>query len=172
VDDRERLDELVRQENATLVVVTTAYRGERAGCLVGFHTQCSIEPARVAVWISKANHTCRVALQAEHLAVHHLGREHLELARVFGERSGDDVDKFAECAVETGPADVPLLADCPDRVVGRRTSYFDDGGDHVCFVVEPLTVERSPGVGRPPLRLADASDLEPGHGATERPDET
>ena len=55
-----------------LIVVTTAEAGERAGCLVGFHAQSSIEPQRYCVWLSKANHTYRVALHSSHLAIHFL----------------------------------------------------------------------------------------------------
>ncbi|WP_255355718.1 flavin reductase, partial [Frankia sp. CpI1-P] len=39
-----------------MVIVTAAVPdGERSGCLVGFHTQCSIEPARYLLCISQAN---------------------------------------------------------------------------------------------------------------------
>ena len=44
------------------MLVVTAFDGrERAGCLVGFSTQCSIDPPRYLVCISTANHTARVA---------------------------------------------------------------------------------------------------------------
>ena len=59
-------DALMAQLDQPLVVVTTAAGDERAGCVVGFHVQCSIEPRRVAVWLSKANHTFRVSLFASH----------------------------------------------------------------------------------------------------------
>src|ERR1700734_861893 len=55
-----------------LIVVTTAEGHERAGCLVGFHAQSSMDPGRYAVWLSKANYTYRVALRATHLGVHFL----------------------------------------------------------------------------------------------------
>jgi flavin reductase (DIM6/NTAB) family NADH-FMN oxidoreductase RutF len=58
--------------DAQLIVVTTAEAQERAGCLVGFHAQASIEPARYCIWLSKANHTYRVALRSTHLAIHFL----------------------------------------------------------------------------------------------------
>ena len=58
-----------------LVVITAADGAERAGCLVGFHSQCSIGPDRYAVWLSKANHTYRVGMLAEVFAVHFLGAE-------------------------------------------------------------------------------------------------
>ena len=42
-------------------VVTAADGDDRAGCLVGFATQCSIDPPRFGVWLSKLNRTYRVA---------------------------------------------------------------------------------------------------------------
>jgi len=165
-DAREDFDALTERADTTMVVVTASYRGERGGCLVGFHCQCSISPARYAVWISKANHTCRVALQATHLGIHFLGAGDRDLARLFGERSGDEIDKFARCDTTEGRFGVPLLSSCPDRVVARRTTALDDGSDHICFVVEPVDAHR--GADRSPMRLGDVSDLVPGHAAEER----
>src|ERR1035438_6014175 len=76
-----------------LIVVTTAEGQERAGCLVGVHTQSSIEPARYCVWLSKANHTYRVALRSTHLAIHFLTSHDLALAELFGTQTGDRTDK-------------------------------------------------------------------------------
>ena len=39
-------DAMIAGLDAPLVVVTTASGGERAGCLVGFHSQSGIEPRR------------------------------------------------------------------------------------------------------------------------------
>ena len=50
--------DLIAQLDYPMIVVTTASAGERAGCLVGFHTQSSIDPERFAVWLSKANCPC------------------------------------------------------------------------------------------------------------------
>ena len=66
--------EIMRSRDADLIIVTTAEAGERAGCLVGFHSQSSMEPERYCVWLSKANHTYRVALRSTHLAIHFLSR--------------------------------------------------------------------------------------------------
>jgi flavin reductase (DIM6/NTAB) family NADH-FMN oxidoreductase RutF/anti-sigma regulatory factor (Ser/Thr protein kinase) len=160
------LDALTERADPTMVVVTASYRGERGGCLVGFHCQCSISPVRYAVWLSKANHTCRVALQATHLGIHFLGTDDLDLASLFGEYSGDEVDKFARCETTEGRHGVPLLSTCPDRVVAQRMTSMDDGSDHICFVVEPVDAHH--GAARPPMRRSDVSHLEPGHAAEER----
>ena len=61
---------IAKSFDPALVIVTTAAGDQRAGCVVGFHSQCSIDPLRYAVWLSKANLTYRVALLATHVAVH------------------------------------------------------------------------------------------------------
>jgi flavin reductase (DIM6/NTAB) family NADH-FMN oxidoreductase RutF len=153
--------------DAPMVIVTAGVREERAGCLVGFHAQVSIDPMRYAVWLSKANHTYRVALLARHVAVHFLDRDDHDLAELFGTRSGDDVDKFAECEWEPSDEGPPLLSRCPNRMLLRRTGLLDEGGDHVCFIGEPVEVRS---VGRfAPLRLSDVADLVAGHTVDERP---
>jgi flavin reductase (DIM6/NTAB) family NADH-FMN oxidoreductase RutF len=153
--------------DAALIVVTAAEAEERAGCLVGFHTQSSIEPLRYCVWLSKANYTYRVALRSTHLAIHFLTASDLPLAERFGTLTGDTVDKFAGVRVRPGPGGVPVLQDYPHWLVGRRTTLVDEGGDHVCLMTEPVAVH----TGGPfqPLRLSQASHLEPGHGNEERP---
>ena len=103
-----------------LIVVTTAEAGERAGCLVGFHTQSSIDPQRYCVWLSKANHTYRVGLHSSHLAIHFLSAADLPLAELFGTLTGDTVDKFAGLRVSPGAGGAPVLADCPNWLVARR----------------------------------------------------
>jgi flavin reductase (DIM6/NTAB) family NADH-FMN oxidoreductase RutF len=163
---QEQFDDIVASLDARMVVVTTAAGGERAGCLVGFHTQSSIDPPRYAFWLSKANHTYRVGLLATHFGIHFLSAEDAELAELFGTRTGDDVDKFAGLDVVTGPAGVPVLAHCPHRLVVRRIAELDEGGDHVCITSEVVETH-SPGRFSP-LLLSQVEHLNPGHEAEER----
>lgn len=160
-------DDIMASLNAPLVIVTAAFGDERAGCMVGFHTQSSIEVRRYCMWISKANHTYRVAVRSTHLAVHFLSTSdaHRSLATLFGSRTGDRVDKFSRCASSTEGHGIPILGDCPNHMVVRRTALLDEGGDHVCVVAEPVVVEC---VGPfTPLRLSDVEELAPGHEADE-----
>jgi flavin reductase (DIM6/NTAB) family NADH-FMN oxidoreductase RutF len=160
-------DDVVRNLDQAMVVVTTVASGERAGCLVGFHAQSSIEPNRYTVWLSKANHTCRVALRATHLGVHFLDRSQRDVAELFGTRSGDEVDKFTLCEWDEGHGGVPLVRAIANRFVGARVAVLDEGGDHVCYVVEPVAVETSGPFE--PLRLSHVVDLDAGHEPEERP---
>jgi len=158
------LDRLAGELDYPMLIVTTTSRtGERAGCLVGFHTQCSIHPLRWAVFLSVENHTYRCALDAEVLVVHFPAAGDHDIAEIFGSMTGDDADKFARSEWTSGPYGVPLLERCPNRFVGRVIDVIDDGGDHVCFVLDPIAVEH-PGT-LTPLTYQSTRDVSPGHPA-------
>jgi flavin reductase (DIM6/NTAB) family NADH-FMN oxidoreductase RutF len=148
-----------------MFVVTTARNGERSGCLVGFAGQCSIEPPRFCVWISKTNHTFRVAddgaTTAAVLAVHPLRAGDEPIARLFGETTGDDVDKFAQCSWEPGPKGVPVLSSC-DWFAGEVIDRID-GGDHVGYVLELLDGGSAAHHREPQLGYQAVADLDAGH---------
>jgi flavin reductase (DIM6/NTAB) family NADH-FMN oxidoreductase RutF len=162
-------DALAALGDPAMVVVTVAHGDERAGCLVGFHGQSSIEPRRYAVWLSKANRTLRVAVRATHLAVHLLVAGDHELAERFGGETGDEVDKFAGLAWRPGPGGVPLLDACPRRMVLARTTLLDAGGDHVLVVGEPVAAWAPDTAVLRPFRLDAARDIPPGHPPGDRP---
>ena len=149
-----------------MIVVTTAAGGERGGCLVGFHSQSSIDPSRYCVWLSKANHTYRLALRATHLAIHFLTEDDLALAELFGERSGDDVDKFTLTPSVPSLGGVPVLGACGRWTVVEKIALLDEGGDHVCISTQPVR-SRADGPYRP-LRLSAVAHLQPGHENDER----
>lgn len=158
----EAFNQLADRLSPLMAVVTTVASDQRSGCLVGFHSQCSLDPPRYAVWLSKANHTYHVAQHAEFLAVHFLTDGQHDLAELFGHRTGDEVDKFERCSWIRGPGGLPLLDQCPDRVVARKVDWVDVGGDHVCVVLDP--VDASTGDGTPHwLGLQQTTDIEPGH---------
>ncbi|MGV9950142.1 flavin reductase family protein, partial [Rhodococcus aetherivorans] len=119
METTEPFDALMAMLDPPMVVVTAAVGGERGGCLVGFHAQTSIAPGRYTVWLSKANHTYRLALRATHLGLHFLDRHDLALAERFGTLTGDEVDKFADLAVRCGPGAAPELTAHPHRMVVR-----------------------------------------------------
>lgn len=166
----DRLGAIATSLDPPMLVVTAASDHENAGCLVGFHSQTSIDPDRYGVWLSKANHTWRVAHLSTHLAVHFLHADDLDLARHFGTLTGDEVDKFAGVAHRLGPAGVPVLEACPHVLVGRRREVIDSHGDHSCVILESESVSWPSVTGERfrPLRLSEVDHLSPGHEAEER----
>jgi len=143
-----------------LIVTTVAPGGERSGCLIGFATQTSIHPPRFLVCLSQKNHTYGVALRATHLGVHVVPDDAQELAELFGGETGDEVDKFARCAWREGPHGVPLLDECPSRLVGEIL-WRRDAGDHDAFQLAPVWAQH--GGTEHELRFEEAKRIEPGH---------
>ena len=129
------------------------------GCLVGFATQCSIDPVRFLVCLSNKNKTYRLARDASHMALHVVPDDRADLADLFGGETADEVDKLARVEWSAGPGGAPLIAGCP-YVAGRLHERVDVG-DHVAFVLE---VEVEEGAAKP-LRFAHARTIDPGHEA-------
>ena len=145
-----------------MLVVTTAAPDERSGCLVGFATQCSIDPPRFLVCLSDKNHTTRVAAQANALAVHFLPDTAGHLAELFGSETGDRIDKFKRCRWHAGPAGLPILDECGRWFAGRVLER-QRLGDHIGHLLEPFEAARDDRTDTFAFRRAKR--LEPGHEA-------
>jgi flavin reductase (DIM6/NTAB) family NADH-FMN oxidoreductase RutF len=161
-DGRVALGRLAARTDTPMVIVTAAAPdGRRAGCLVGFWTQCSIHPPRVLACISKTNHTLPVATAAGVLAVHWLADDDRLLAELFGGETGDEVDKFERCSWRPGPDGVPVIDGVKGWVAGPVVGRFDVG-DHVAFVLDAAAgVAGDASAGQ--LGFQAVKDLEPGH---------
>jgi flavin reductase (DIM6/NTAB) family NADH-FMN oxidoreductase RutF len=155
-------DDLVGRLDYPMLVVTATDGLRRAGCLVGFASQCGIDPARYMVWLSKNNQTYTVARDCDRLAVHVLGRENRSLAELFGTVTGFDEDKFARCEWRHGPDGALVLADCPQWFVGRVLSWHDTG-DHAGVLLEPTAVGERADLGQ--LGFQSVRDLDAGNEA-------
>lgn len=153
--------EVVSILDAPIVVVTTADRGDSAGCLVEFSAQVSMDPQRYLVAISPKNATFRIACRADRIAVHLLSRDQLGLARLFGETTGDSVDKFGLCAW-TRVDGVPVLDAAPAWFVGRVLHQWPLG-DHVGFLLGFLRGTASAVAS--PLTASDVKGLSAAHQA-------
>ena len=132
---------------------------------VGFATQCSIDPPRFLVCLSKQNRTYRIAGTAEVLAV----RFHSPLTpwtsrQLFGGETGDRVDKFARCKWKRRTDGVPQLGRCRNRFVGNVVSV-QTSGDHVAFVLEPNELPPRRGHPGEQFPFHRARRIEAGHEA-------
>ncbi|MDI9913749.1 flavin reductase family protein [Rhodococcus sp. IEGM 1379] len=161
--DSGAFDKIVGLLDYPMFVVTTCVGGQQAGCLVGFASQISITPQRFLVGLSKNNRTYRTALDSEYLAVQLLPRRRGDIATLFGESTGDDIDKFAHCTWLRGPHELPILEYAAAWFSGRIIDKIDMG-DHVAFILEPETGS-APEELDDVITYSDVRGLEPGHRA-------
>jgi flavin reductase (DIM6/NTAB) family NADH-FMN oxidoreductase RutF len=147
-----------------MYIVTALVGEERDGCLVGFTTQCSIDPPRFLVCMSDKNRTTRLVERgrADALVVHVVPEDAQHIVELFGGETGDDTDKFERCEWTTGPEGIPLLADCPSWFAGRILERVPLG-DHIGHVLEPFDGEDASAGGWFPF--SRAKEMEPGHEA-------
>jgi flavin reductase (DIM6/NTAB) family NADH-FMN oxidoreductase RutF len=144
------------------VVTVRSDDAEMSGCLAGFVTQSSIHPPNFLVCISKENHTFGVAEAASGMGLHLLGSTQSDLARLFGEETGDDVDKFASCDWRLGSTGAPMLVECAVSLEGHVLGHFS-AGDHEAFLVRGVraVAGSQPGL----LTYRSGPPLQPGHPA-------
>ena len=150
--------------DSPMVLVTTRAGDEMDGCLVGFATQCSIDPSRYLVCLSKRNRTFELAQRASTLMVHTLHEDQRDraLARLFGEQTAYDADKLSLCDWETGPDGVRVIRGCDwfgGPVLGRTNL-----GDHVGFTFN-VQFGRAVRTGERYLKFTHVTDLAAGNPA-------
>jgi flavin reductase (DIM6/NTAB) family NADH-FMN oxidoreductase RutF len=155
-------ESIVGRLDYPMFVVTTSVGEERAGCLVGFATQCSIDPPRFLVCMSDKNRTTRVLEHGDAMVVHLVPEDAAHIVELFGGETGDDTDKFARADWRPGPEGLPLLADCPSWFAGRIVERMPLG-DHIGHVIDPFAGEDASAGGWFPF--SRAKEIEPGHEA-------
>jgi flavin reductase (DIM6/NTAB) family NADH-FMN oxidoreductase RutF len=155
-------NELVGELDYPMFIVTTRAGDELAGCLIGFATQCSIDPPRFLVCLSDKNRTTRLAQQADALAVHFVPSSADHLAKLFGGQTGDEVDKFAKCDWHEGAHGLPILNECDNwfaaAILDRRPV-----GDHIAHLLAPI--EAHTGTPLNEFTFHRARRIDPGHEA-------
>lgn len=156
----QNLDCITADLDYPMAVVTASVASRRAGCLVGFWTQCSIEPTRFLVCISRVNETHDVVLAAGRLAIHFLGEGDRQLAELFGEETGDEVDKFQIWGWHEDAGGTPLLDGCTRWVSGTILERTDVG-DHTAVLVAPVAAGCGPWGGQ--LAFQEIRTIPPGH---------
>jgi flavin reductase (DIM6/NTAB) family NADH-FMN oxidoreductase RutF len=154
------VDELLARLDYPMFIVTLAVDGERSGCLVGFTTQCSIDPPRFIACLSERNHTFGLAREADVLVVHMVPSDAADLAELFGGETGDEVDKFERCDWRPGPGGAPVLDRCENWFAGRVLDRFDVG-DHHAYLLEPFEAHTDGGERQ--FDFHRAKRIDPGH---------
>lgn len=121
-------------------IVSAQHDGKRGGLAVAWATQVAINRALICVGKQSATRELILASKAFGLSV--LTREQLEIARLFGTRSGRIVDKFKEVSYHMGETGSPLLDSCAATFDCRVEVVIDETGGRKLIIGQILAAER------------------------------
>lgn len=126
------------------IVTTRDVQGAPVGVTANSFNSVSLNPPLVLWSLAKTARSLDAFTQGQHWNVHILSHEQEPLSNLFA-RAGED--KFAGQALDPGVTDSPLLAGCSARFQ-CRTMFQYEGGDHIIFVGEVISYDRTE---QPPL---------------------
>ncbi|MEG2804715.1 flavin reductase family protein [Stenotrophomonas sp.] len=103
-------------EPGPIVLVSSAFKGERNVMTLGWHTVLAFSPSLVGTMISSGNHSFELIRRSRQCVINLPGPDLLDTVVGIGNCSGAQVDKFARFGLDTTAASevqAPLLAQCP-----------------------------------------------------------
>lgn len=118
------------------VVTTRDPAGTDVGLTANSFNSVSLEPPMVLWSLARTSLCLPAFLAGQYFAVHVLAADQEPLSNLFAKRGAN---KFAGITLERGEGDVPLLPGCAARFV-CRTAFQYEGGDHIIFVGEVLSL--------------------------------
>lgn len=122
-------------EPGPIVLVSSAWKGEKNIMTMGWHMVMEFEPSLVGCYIWDRNHTQRLVLRSKECVISIPTVELLDTAVRIGNSTGADIDKFGEFGLTALPAErveAPLIGECYanfecrlyDASLARRRNFF------------------------------------------------
>jgi flavin reductase (DIM6/NTAB) family NADH-FMN oxidoreductase RutF len=102
-------------EPGPIVLVSSAWKGERNIMTMGWHMIMEFQPSRVGCYIWTENHSFDLVRRSKQCVINVPTVELADTAVRIGNCSGRDVDKFAQFGLTATPAakvDAPLIDEC------------------------------------------------------------
>lgn len=110
------VDEIRRYlEPGPIVLVSSAWKGERDIMTMGWHMVMEFEPSLIGCYIWDRNYTQHIALRSKECVINVPTVELLDTAVRIGNSTGAEIDKFDEFGLTAQPATkvrAPLIAEC------------------------------------------------------------
>lgn len=124
------------------VAVVTSKRGNKDinGLSVAWMSQVSWDPPLVMVAIGKVNYTHDFIKESKVFAISILSQNMKDMAKLFGLKSGRDINKFQDITYEFKKSGSPIISDCLAYLDCKVLKSFDVG-DHTIFVGEILDTD-------------------------------
>lgn len=102
-------------EPGPVVLVSSAYAGERNIMTMGWHMMLGFSPALVGCYIWPGNHSYELIRRSKQCVINIPTRALLDQVISIGNSSGADIDKFSELGLTAQAAervDAPLIGEC------------------------------------------------------------
>ncbi|GIF62819.1 flavin-dependent reductase [Asanoa ishikariensis] len=128
---------LLRRHATTVTVVTALCAGRPVGFTATSFTSVSLRPPLFSFCQDRGSSSWPAVTAAPHVAVHLLGADQADLARVFATRGAD---RFAPTGWRPGPFGLPVLDGVLAWLVGRVTHRIA-AGDHTIVLAEPVAAD-------------------------------
>jgi flavin reductase (DIM6/NTAB) family NADH-FMN oxidoreductase RutF len=126
------LDTLHKIQNGVCIV--TSYRDDKVnGLAVAWASQVSYNPPMVMVSVGPGRYTHDMIKESGSFAVNILGESKIELARLFGLKSGRKINKFENVDFERKSTGAPILKDAI-AYLDCKVHSSHTAGDHTIFV--------------------------------------
>ena len=123
------------------ISVVTSYRGDEVnGLTAAWVSQVSLKPPMVMVSVAPPRYTHDMIKESGHFAVNIPGEEHIELAKLFGFKSGKQINKFENVEYERKSTGAPILKDAL-AYLDCKVDSVTTAGDHTIFVGEVVECE-------------------------------
>ncbi len=164
IDPRDFRNALGQFATGVTVITSLDQQGGAVGVTASSFNSVSIDPPLVLWSLAKDSNSLQAFQSCGYFCVHVLGASQEDISQRFASRG---VDKFADIDWQAGEGGVPLLSEFAAQFQ-CKTTYQYEGGDHVIFVGEVLSYEKTdepPLVfhrGRYALAKNKASDQKPG----------
>jgi len=103
-------------EPGPVVLVSSAWKGQRNVMTLGWHTVLAFTPSLLGTMISGGNHSFELIRRSRQCVINLPTVDLLDTVVGIGNCSGAEVDKFERFGLDTTPAhdvDAPLLTQCP-----------------------------------------------------------
>jgi flavin reductase (DIM6/NTAB) family NADH-FMN oxidoreductase RutF len=141
--ERQFRDALAQFATGVTIVCARAPNGRYVGFTANSFSSASLDPPLILWTLSRRSSSLTGFEASARYAINVLAATQVDLARRF---SRPHADRFADVAFRLGWSDAPLIEGCIAWFECRHHAR-QRTGDHVLFVGEVMTVERSPGAG-------------------------
>ena len=125
-----------------LYIVSSAFEGKDAGCVINTATQVTSEPKRMMVAVNKENYTTEIIEKSGLFTVVAFTEEaDMELIGKFGFNSSKDTDKFSQFKYETDENGVKYISEKTAAIFSCRVVNKLDVGTHYLFIGDVTNAE-------------------------------